>query len=321
VRNIVVDAINAAASRGVTVRIAYDKNEKGDEPILKMFMAAGGDPAPTGTDKFLRGKAGLHEAVAIKPIAEEAIEAGHQIMHNKYMVRDAAEADAAVWMGSANFTVDAWALQENNIVVFTHCPELAANYEQDFNQLWETEALKGTGKNVDGVVDISGQQVSYGFAPGEGSKVQKLIVDAINGAEHRIRIASMVLSSVEILEALKSKIDAGLDVAGIYDHDQTFGVKKDWEKIEKDAAKVALLYEVIAHLVAKGSKKFDANHSEFAHNFMHNKVVVADDTVATGSFNFSLNATRNAENVIALTNTEFADGYAKYIDALVVRYK
>jgi phosphatidylserine/phosphatidylglycerophosphate/cardiolipin synthase-like enzyme len=321
VRDVVVQAINGAAERGVTVRIAYDKNEKGDEPILKLFRGAGGDPAPTGTDKFLRVQAGLNNAVQIKPIAEEAIDAGHQIMHNKYLVRDAGSADAAVWMGSANFTIDAWALQENNIVVFTNCPDLAAKYEQDFADLWQAQALKGTGKGLEGAVDVTGQQVSFGFAPGEGKEVEKLIAETIQGAQKRVRIASMVLSSVEILEALKKKIDAGLDVAGIYDKDQTLGVRKDWERFEKDASKVQLLNEVIAHLVAKGSEEFDQQHPEFAHNFMHNKVAVADDTIATGSFNFSLNATRNAENVIAMSNGTIADGYAQYIDGLIARYR
>jgi phosphatidylserine/phosphatidylglycerophosphate/cardiolipin synthase-like enzyme len=171
IRDVVVSAINQAASRGVAVRIAYDRNEKGDEPILKLFQGAGGDPAPTGTHDFLSRKAGLHEAVARKPIAEEAIEAGHQIMHNKYLVRDAADEAAAVWMGSANFTIDAWALQENNIVVFTDCPELAAKYEQDFDDLWKAGALKGTGAGLDGAVKVTGQQIDYGFAPGDGVPV------------------------------------------------------------------------------------------------------------------------------------------------------
>lgn len=38
--------------------------------------------------------------------------AGSSLMHNKYIIRDG----SSVWMGSANFTDDAWTLQENNIV-------------------------------------------------------------------------------------------------------------------------------------------------------------------------------------------------------------
>jgi phosphatidylserine/phosphatidylglycerophosphate/cardiolipin synthase-like enzyme len=53
---------------------------------------------------------------------------------------------------------------------------------------------------------------------------------------------------------------------------------------------------------------------------MHNKVVVADDTVSTGSFNLSANATRNAENVLRITSGDLADQYAAYVDGLVQRY-
>jgi phosphatidylserine/phosphatidylglycerophosphate/cardiolipin synthase-like enzyme len=71
-------------------------------------------------------------------------------------------------------------------------------------------------------------------------------------------------------------------------------------------------------MVAKDSLPFKADS---AHNFMHNKIVVADDTVVSGSFNFSLNATRNAENVVAITSHQLADTYAVYIDRLVERYR
>jgi phosphatidylserine/phosphatidylglycerophosphate/cardiolipin synthase-like enzyme len=60
--------------------------------------------------------------------------------------------------------------------------------------------------------------------------------------------------------------------------------------------------------------------AECPHNFMHNKVVVADGTSATGSFNFSANATRNAENVLRIDNSDLADQYAAYVDGLVQRY-
>jgi phosphatidylserine/phosphatidylglycerophosphate/cardiolipin synthase-like enzyme len=56
------------------------------------------------------------------------------------------------------------------------------------------------------------------------------------------------------------------------------------------------------------------------HNFMHNKVVVADDTVSTGSFNLSTNATRNAENVLRLASADLAEQYAACVDGLVQRY-
>jgi phosphatidylserine/phosphatidylglycerophosphate/cardiolipin synthase-like enzyme len=74
---------------------------------------------------------------------------------------------------------------------------------------------------------------------------------------------------------------------------------------------------VAPRLTAKASEPFTADGP---HNFMHNKVVVADDTVSTGSFNLSANATRNAENVLRIASGDLAGQYAAYVDGLVQRY-
>ena len=83
------------------------------------------------------------------------------------------------------------------------------------------------------------------------------------------------------------------------------------------AQHLALWQAVAPRLTAKRSVPFTANGP---HNFMHNKVVVADDIVSTGSFNLSANATRNAENVLRITSGDLAGQYAAYIDELVRRY-
>ena len=70
------------------------------------FARTGGDPAPPGTGEFLAALDGT--GIEIKPIDGH----GH-LMHNKYVIRDGMTPEAAVWMGSANFTDGAWSLQEN----------------------------------------------------------------------------------------------------------------------------------------------------------------------------------------------------------------
>ncbi len=327
VSNTIVDAINGAADRGVTVRVAYDANEASDTEIIKQFRGAGGDPAPTGTQVFITRS--LHPSVQTKAIAEqtvhdqvtdEPIAPGSQIMHHKYMVADAATKAAAVWTGSTNFTVDAWALQENNIVVITSAG-LAAQYTKDFDELWSTEKLTGTGRGDEGSVTVGGAAVQYAFAPGEGSAIETLIAQAITGATTRLRVASMVTSSPAILTALKGRIDAGIDFAGVYDEGETQGVLSQWKKSATGAAKVALAEAVLAKMVAKDSQRFNPSATDSAHNFMHDKIVVADDTLVTGSFNFSANAAHNAENVLAIQNADLADAYGGYIDGLVARYR
>ena len=316
----VVSAINEAAGRGVAVRIAYDRNQADDQDILKQFQGSGGDPAPVGTHVFL-ASAGFRPAVQLRPISEEAIDPGSQIMHNKYMIRDAGTDQASVWMGSANFTVDAWALQENNIVTLAGAQELAAGYGKDFADLWASQKIKDTGAGDSATVAVGGDQVRYGFAPGGGKEVEATIAAAITAATTRVRIASMVLSSELILTAIKDQIDAGLDVQGIYDSGETDQVRQTWKRFPSDAGKLALLDAVTGHLVAKQSAPFLKEHPDWAHNFMHNKIAVADDTIVTGSFNFSTNATRNAENIISTTDTGLAGQYAAYVDQLVARYR
>ena len=53
---------------------------------------------------------------------------------------------------------------------------------------------------------------------------------------------------------------------------------------------------------------------------MHAKCLVADDTVFTGSFNFSHSGEENAENVLEIESAEVADRFAAFVEALAARY-
>jgi phosphatidylserine/phosphatidylglycerophosphate/cardiolipin synthase-like enzyme len=53
---------------------------------------------------------------------------------------------------------------------------------------------------------------------------------------------------------------------------------------------------------------------------MHNKVIVVDDTVITGSYNFSRNAECNAENILLIDSPTLAAAYRTYIRHLAERY-
>jgi phosphatidylserine/phosphatidylglycerophosphate/cardiolipin synthase-like enzyme len=53
---------------------------------------------------------------------------------------------------------------------------------------------------------------------------------------------------------------------------------------------------------------------------MHNKLVVADQIVVTGSFNLSNHAMGNAENVLLIWDAGIAESYAKFIQRLIANY-
>ncbi len=54
---------------------------------------------------------------------------------------------------------------------------------------------------------------------------------------------------------------------------------------------------------------------------MHNKILVIDDTVVTGSYNFSRSAQVNAENILFVESAALAERYSSYIDHLVQKYR
>ena len=83
--------------------------------------------------------------------------------------------------------------------------------------------------------------------------------------------------------------------------------------------KVPLLQRVVegAKLSGKASIPWTP---ESLHNFMHAKLVVADDTTFVGSFNFSRSGEMNAENVLEIRDAAIADRLASYVDELRERY-
>src|SRR6516162_8948173 len=89
-------ALREKAEGGVKIRFCYDA----DKP-LQPDLAAGQDPAPSGTATFVQSLGYPWRRIA-----------GMKLMHSKYIVRD----QQSIWTGSTNITDDAFALEENNVV-------------------------------------------------------------------------------------------------------------------------------------------------------------------------------------------------------------
>jgi phosphatidylserine/phosphatidylglycerophosphate/cardiolipin synthase-like enzyme len=322
-----VQALIAQARNGVEVQIAYDHTKPNDKGGGATFAFLGGDPAPKGTNEFLKGKFAntavqtkavltIPDAVAETEVEDEPI-AGSHLMHNKYVVIDVNTPQAAVLTGSTNFTDDAWTHQENNIVIVTS-PALAAYYETDFRELWAKGNIASTGVNDTGSVQLLRSEVEVAFAPGEGPSIDGHLASLVSSAKRRIKVCSMIISSQKILGALADAIHTKQveEFGGIYDSTQMENVLRMWNKYNNPAS--AVFADVSKQLVSKRSLTYSPNGM---HNFMHNKVLVCDDTVATGSFNLSSNATKNAENSIIIADGALANLYSDYIDQVVNAYK
>ena len=199
------------------------------------------------------------------------------LMHNKYIVRDGNSAEAAVITGSSNYTNDSWGLQENNLLCL-RSQLLASNYSKDFTDLLSTGRIAEgfLDRDVD-VVRVAGVPVTVAFAPERSPAIVKEIVGAIAAARRRLLVASVVLSSGPILAALSEAIDRGLQLGGIYDGPQMDQVRRQWVAAHVGADKINTWDKISNHLIRKNSLPFDRNKPHQPHNFMHDKLVIADD--------------------------------------------
>ncbi|MGE5334519.1 MAG: phospholipase D-like domain-containing protein [Nitrososphaerota archaeon] len=306
-RQIVADAFADAAAAGVGIRIAYDEG-KPDAPN----PVTGMDPAPHGTSGFVQSLG--HPARAI---------GGFKLMHNKYLVRDAGTADAAVWTGSTNFTDDSWALQENNILLIPDA-DLADCYARDFADLWTKGIIEDTGSfdTQRTVARYQGEVVNTEvlFSPGRGPTIDYDVGHLVARAQRRVCICSMLLNSSALIAALSDLLRTErAQVRGIYDQTQMESVLQQWHDVPHNHWKISAVRDIIAsaRLVGKDSTPYSP---QGRHDFMHNKTLIVDDTVITGSYNFSHSAEQNAENLLMLTNPALADTYCAYVDHLMKRY-
>ena len=293
---LVLASLLAAVQRGVAVRLAYNVAHPGPIPV----------PPPPET---------APEAIEALPIETRAIAGVPDLMHHKFVVRDG----ESVWAGSTNWTDDSWSRQENVIVTLAS-REIAYAYTLDFEQLWGSGEVERTGRVDPRPEDVGAARVRAWFCPEHGEALSHRVAKHIGKARERVRIASPVLSSGPILATLVEVVnERRCDVAGVVDDTQIDQVFGQWRTNGVSEWKIPLLQRVLegAPFCGKTSTPWSPTS---LHDFMHAKVVVADDTTFVGSFNFSRSGERNAENVLEIRDEATADRLAAFVDEIRSRY-
>jgi phosphatidylserine/phosphatidylglycerophosphate/cardiolipin synthase-like enzyme len=287
---LVVGAIEAAAARGVAVRIEYNADFRAPIPV---------PPPPESAP----------EDIERLKVPTKAIAGIPDLMHHKYVVRDG----ASVWTGSANWTDDSWSREENVIVVIDS-PQLAHAFTLDFEQLWASGDVADTGQVEPRPVRVDGIEIRPWFCPGFGDALSHRI------AKRRVRICSPVITAAPVLATLAQVIaDGKLDVAGAVDQTQIEEVRDQWGPTGVSSWKLPLLQQVI------GSGRFAGKRSTpwgpgTVHDYMHAKVTVADEVLFVGSFNLSHSGEQNAENVLEIHDPALAERLAGFVDGVRARY-
>ncbi len=303
-------AIRSRIDAGVDVRLIYDASQQKPQSSGQ-FNEIGGDFAEE-TD---------HHRVEELGLPPERIRSihGEGLMHQKFIVRDG----EAVWTGTMTWTNDSMNRMENTIVT-AQSEHLAGYFVRDFESLWQAQRTDETGAFRTEPVRLAYRgtpaEVDVDFSPGQGEHINEWVATRVKRARRRIVFCSMLINSSKLLGALTEVLDrSGLELWGVYDQTQMEGVLDQWADQPHVQWKVDAVQRLLreAELVGKRSEPYRPGHS---HNFMHNKLLIVDDTVITGSYNLSHAAQRNAENMLAIENPALAADAIEYVQFLRTRF-
>lgn len=199
------------------------------------------------------------------------------IMHNKFIVADG----QSVWCGSTNLT-DTSLYSHNNNAVLVKSVELATSYTAEFERLFTQRIF---GPNPPRTVPfprvkVGSATVDVFFSPKGGG--QAAVMKELSQAKKRILFMTFSLTDKTAGEIISQKQAKGIQVAGVFD---------SWLGAGR--------YSLFSPLKADGMDvRKDGNEA-----LLHHKVIIVDDTVITGSYNYSNNAENsNNENFLIIRN-------------------
>lgn len=203
------------------------------------------------------------------------------LMHNKFMIMDG----STVWTGSMNYTQND-IYRNNNHIIALRSRRAAEVYQAEFDEMFILREFSRKRSAVqDGNFTQDGAPVRIIFAP-EGPAIPA-IIETIATARTSIKFMTFSFTLTDVADAMLERAANGVEVEGVF------------ELIGADTAASRLRTLRCAGLDAR----IDGNPYR-----LHHKVIIIDnETVISGSFNFSNNAANsNDENMIIITDRDLA---------------
>lgn len=285
--NNITNAVNAAYTRGVKVRIVYD-----------------GSTSQSGI-------AALN--ASIKKVASPQ-GASYTIMHNKFVIIDANSSNAnspIVWTGSTNWTSAQLASDANNVIVFQD-QSLARGYKLEFDEMWGDTSVTSNPNaslakfgqfktdNTPHEYVIGGKRVESYFSPSD--QTTSHIISTIATANTDLYFGNLVITRSDIANKIASQITLNsLTAKGILD--DTTGASTPW---------------YILHNVMNNNIRI--NH--FSWMFHHKYLIIdqsnpsSDPLVLTGSHNWSnAGESKNDENTVIVHDASITNQYYQEFSA------
>jgi phosphatidylserine/phosphatidylglycerophosphate/cardiolipin synthase-like enzyme len=209
------------------------------------------------------------------------------LMHDKFVVIDGTE----VWVGSMNLTVNDAYRNDNNFLRIRSV-ELAAVFSAEFEEMFSAKRFgpaSPAGKPAPAAATAAGP-VEVLFAPEDG--IADRIVERIDGARRSIRFLAFSFTSGKISAAMLRRNADGVSISGVMEASQVRSNRGTQFDVLRSAGRVFL----------------DDNPRN-----MHQKVILIDeDIVIVGSYNFSASAeSNNDEDILIIQDRQLAAAFAQ----------
>lgn len=207
------------------------------------------------------------------------------LMHHKFVVLDRLE----VWTGSMNYTLGGAYYNFNNLIAI-RSSHLAQSYMREFEEMYLEDRF-GALSRADTPypsVEVEGAQVEVYFAPEDGAS--RRIVELLRQAQRGVDFMAFSFTSEPLAAAMAESVQAGVPIRGLMDISGANAVGSEF-----------------ANLIESG---VDVRRME-AEGRMHHKVILIDDElVITGSYNFTRSAEeQNDENLLVIHHPGLTEQY------------
>ncbi len=227
------------------------------------------------------------------------------IMHNKFLIIDG----KYVWTGSYNATKRGSYYNNNNAIII-YSRKLAGYYNNEFNEMFYygkfgadspdytsplpnirlIEEDKIDNKNITNITEIEAH-----FAP--DIYITDQIIEEIQQSKKNIYFMAFSFTKDEISMAMINRFRRGVHVEGVFEEWQT-----------RDYSEFSRLKNSDINVIMDNNK----------YNVHHKVIIIDEETVITGSANFSNSAAkRNDENILIIKDKNIARAYMEEYQRVV----
>jgi len=279
----ITNAVNAAAARGVKVRIVYD-----------------GSTANSGMTAL--------STTNIKRVASPQ-GSNYTIMHNKFVIIDANSTNPNVpilWTGSTNWTSSQLTTDANNVIIFQD-QSIARGYKVEFDEMWGDTSVTSNANtavclfgqfkknNTPHEYVIGGKRVEQYFSPSDNTNSQLLAT--IGTANTNMYTSNMLITRTDLAQKIASQTTSNtLSTKVLLDDSTGYGTQYYYMQSGVGAANIA----VDCHSWILHHKYVVIDQSNLA----------SDPLVETGSHNWSTAGdTKNDENIVVVHDASIANQY------------